>query len=235
MSYIDGFLVAVPTANKEQYRVHAEGAAPTFHRLGAGRLVEAWGDDVPDGKITDFRRAVKATPEETVVFSWVEYPSKQARQHVGDQMSNDPEMQALSTSMPFDAQRMIYGGFEVLLDEGARGAAGYVDGLVAPTSVGREDYRRRARELAQVLRGQGATRVVDAWGEDVPPGKVTDFYGAVQAAEGEGIVFSWIEWPSKAVRDAAWGKIMSDDLMTGELAVDGRRMIHGGFAPIVDV
>jgi uncharacterized protein YbaA (DUF1428 family) len=232
MSYVDGFIVAVPTAKKEAYREHAAKVAPVFKAHGAGRMVEAWGDQVPEGKVTDFRRAVKATPDEAVLFSWIEYPSKAARQGANDKMMNEPAMEGAET--PFDATRMVYGGFEVLLDAGRQGQAGYVDGQVAPTSAGKDAYLQWAREVSKMLLEYGAARVVEGWSDDVPVGKVTDFYGAVQAGEGEAITFSWIEWPSKAVRDEAWGKIQAEGRLGGEMAFDGRRAIHGGFTPIVD-
>ena len=79
MSYFEGFVAAVPAANKEAYRKHAADAAPLFKEFGATRMVEAWGEDVPDGKVTDFKGAVKAGPDEIVVFSWLEYPDKATR------------------------------------------------------------------------------------------------------------------------------------------------------------
>jgi uncharacterized protein YbaA (DUF1428 family) len=79
--------------------------------------VEAWGDDVPEGTTTDFRRAVKAEPDEGVVFSWIEYPSKAVRDSCFKQMMEDPRMAELG-DMPFDGKRMILGGFNVLLDIG---------------------------------------------------------------------------------------------------------------------
>ncbi|MBB3770856.1 uncharacterized protein YbaA (DUF1428 family) [Angulomicrobium tetraedrale] len=118
MSYIDGFIVAVPTANQEAYRLMAERAAVIFHDHGALRLVECWGDDVPDGDVTDFRRAVQATPEETVVFSWIVWPSRQVRDTGMKAFMDDPRMKEM-TDMPFDGQRMIFGGFTPLLDSGA--------------------------------------------------------------------------------------------------------------------
>ena len=93
MSYIEGFVAAVPQANKDAYRKHASDAFEYFRKHGATHLVENWGDDVPDGKVTDFKRAVKAKPDETVVFSWVEYPDKETRERANEAMMNDPAMQ----------------------------------------------------------------------------------------------------------------------------------------------
>ncbi|MFD2236345.1 DUF1428 domain-containing protein [Aureimonas populi] len=115
MSYIDGFVVAVPAANKEAYRVHAQAALKLFLEFGATRCVECWGDDVPDGKITDFRGAVKALEDEVVLFSWIEWPDKATRDAGHKQMMEDPRMEQIG-EMPFDGKRMIYGGFSPLVD-----------------------------------------------------------------------------------------------------------------------
>jgi uncharacterized protein YbaA (DUF1428 family) len=114
MSYIDGYVVPVPSENKEAYRAAAAEAAALFKEFGAVRVMENWGNDVPDGKVTDFKGAVKAEPGEVVVFSWVEWPSRQVRDEGQAKMMNDPRM--ASMNMPFDGKRMIYGGFEPLLD-----------------------------------------------------------------------------------------------------------------------
>jgi uncharacterized protein YbaA (DUF1428 family) len=116
MAYVEGFVAAVPAANKEAYRKHAAGAAPLFKEFGATRMVENWGDDVPDGKVTDFKGAVKAKPDEVVVFTWFEYPSKQARDAANEKMMNDPRMKQMGAEMPFDGKRMIYGGFAPIVD-----------------------------------------------------------------------------------------------------------------------
>src|SRR6218665_305286 len=92
MSYIDGFVIAVPTANKQKFIEHARHFDSMFIELGAIRVIEGWGDDVPDGKVTDFRRAVQATAEETVAFSWVEWPDKATRDAGMKQMMEDPRM-----------------------------------------------------------------------------------------------------------------------------------------------
>lgn len=117
MAYVDGFVLAVPTANREAYRASAAKAWALFKSLGATRLVECWADDVTDGQLTDFKRAVQAKPDETVVFSWIEYPSRQVRDEVYRRMQDDPRMKEME--MPFDGKRMIMGGFEPILDERA--------------------------------------------------------------------------------------------------------------------
>lgn len=117
MNYVDGFVVAVPAANKEAYLKLAATAAPLFKEFGATRIVECWGNDVPEGKLTDFRGAVKAGADEVVVFSWIEYPSKAVRDAANEKMMNDPRMKTLGDQMPFDGKRMIFGGFEPILDE----------------------------------------------------------------------------------------------------------------------
>ena len=115
MSYVQGFVVPVPAANKAAYRKLAADFAPVFKEFGATRIMEAWGDDVPDGKVTDYKGAVKAKPDEIVVFSWVEWPSKEARDKGWDTAQKDPRMKDLK--MPFDGQRLVYGGFAPILDQ----------------------------------------------------------------------------------------------------------------------
>lgn len=113
MTYVDGFVIAVPKANKEAYRKMATDAAKLFREWGATRVVETWGEDVPEGKVTDFFRAVAAKPDEVVVFSWIEYPDKATREAVRKRMMEDmPNF----TDLPFDGKRMIYGGFETLVE-----------------------------------------------------------------------------------------------------------------------
>ena len=117
MKYVDGFVVAVPADQKEAYLQLAATAAPLFKEFGAPRVVECWADDVPSGNITDFRMAVKAEDHEEVVFSWIEYPSKEVRDAANQKMMADPRMREMGDAMPFDGKRMIYGGFAPILDE----------------------------------------------------------------------------------------------------------------------
>ena len=238
MTYVEGFLVAVPTANKDAYCKHAEEAVPLFKRLGATRLVEAWGDDVPDGKLTDFRRAVQAKEDETVVFSWIEYPSREVRDAANAGMSDQPEMQQMA-EMPFDGMRMMWSGFKPFLDErGGSGDTGYVDGFVMVIPAGKaEAYQSLARTAAPIFIEHGALRVVETFDDDLWDGKVTDYKKAVHWQEGETIGFSWIEWPDKATRDAGMAAFMEDERIKNgpkEMPFDGPRMILGGFTPVVD-
>lgn len=116
MSYIVGFVSAVPTAKKDEFLSHAKEAAVLLKEFGATRVVEAWGDTVFDGEVTDFKKAVKAKADETVVFSWHEYPSKDVADKAYETMMQDERMMALGKTMPFDGKRMIIGTFNPLLD-----------------------------------------------------------------------------------------------------------------------
>jgi uncharacterized protein YbaA (DUF1428 family) len=116
MNYIDGFVAAVPTANRAAYRQHAEAAARVFKEHGAFKVVECWGDDVPEGKVTSFPLAVQRKPDETVVFSWIVWPSKAVRDAGMAKVMADARMKPDVNPMPFDGKRLIYGGFEVLLE-----------------------------------------------------------------------------------------------------------------------
>ena len=238
MTYIEGFVVAVPEANKEAYRKHAADAAPLFREFGVARMMENWGDDVPRGKVTDFYGAVQAKEDEVVVFSWFEYPDKATRDAATEKMMSDPRMKQMGADMPFDGKRMIVGGFESIVDEKADGATGYVDGYLLPVPTAKKDaYKALAEKVAGKFREYGAVRVVEAWGDDVPEGKVTDYQRAVKAEDGEGIVYSYVEWPDKETRDKGWEKLMADPDMQpdgSEMPFDGKRMFWGGFKPIVE-
>ncbi|MBA3895554.1 MAG: DUF1428 domain-containing protein [Sphingomonadaceae bacterium] len=113
MSYIDGFIIAAPTADKAKFIDHANRMDKIFLEFGALSIVEGWGDDVKDGKVTDFKRAVQAKDDETVVFSWIIWPDKATRDAASEKMMNDPRMKE---PMPFDGKRMIYGGFTPIVE-----------------------------------------------------------------------------------------------------------------------
>lgn len=114
MAYIDGFVMAVPAAKKQAFVEMSKLWAKYVKELGATRVVQAWGDDVPEGKLTDFRRAVAAEEGEIVSFGWAEYPSKAVRDAANAKMRSDETMAKME--MPFDGKRMIFGGFDGLVD-----------------------------------------------------------------------------------------------------------------------
>jgi uncharacterized protein YbaA (DUF1428 family) len=116
MNYVDGFVAAVPTANRDAYRKHAEAAAKVFKEHGALTVVECWGDDVPQGKLTSFPMAVKCKDDETVVFSWITWPSREVRDEGMEKVMADPRLQPETNPMPFDGKRLIYGGFEIIVN-----------------------------------------------------------------------------------------------------------------------
>src|SRR5207253_3928215 len=124
--------------------------------------VECWGDDVPRGKLTDFYGAVQAKEDETVVLAWFEYPDKATRDAANEKMRTDPRMQPTGDA-PFDGKRMIFGGFEAIVDERAEGAGSYIDGYVLPVPEEKKDaYRAMASKAAGKFREYGAVRVVEA-------------------------------------------------------------------------
>lgn len=116
MAYVDGFVAAVPTENREKYREHAAIAAAVFKEYGALGTVECWADDVPEGELTSFPKAVQCKEHETVVFAWITWPSRDVRNAAWEKVMADPRLQPDVNPMPFDGKRMIYGGFETILD-----------------------------------------------------------------------------------------------------------------------
>ncbi len=237
MTYIEGFITPVPKANKQAYLDHAAKSQAMMQEFGVTRMVECWGSDVPEGKVTDFGKAVAAKDDEDVLFSWFEYPDKAARDAANQKMMSDPRMEEMAKSMPFDGSRMIYGGFDTILDDKTGGKGGYIDGIVVPVPVANKDsYKTMADKTSKLFREHGAVRVVEGWGDDIPAGKQTDFRRAAKANDSETVVYSFIEWPDKATRDAAWEKMMNDPAMQpeGEMPFDGSRMFWGGFDPIFD-
>ena len=119
MTYFTGFVAAVPTANKQKYLDHVKSAWPLFQSYGATRMIECWGADVQKGKVTDFQGAVQAKDDETVVFSWLEWPDRATCDAAGQKMMAEMEGQPMP-EMPFDGMRMVWGGFEPIFDTGAK-------------------------------------------------------------------------------------------------------------------
>jgi uncharacterized protein YbaA (DUF1428 family) len=115
MNYVDGFVAAVPMANREKYERHARAMAAVFKEYGALTVVECWGDDVPEGKLTSFTMAVQRKDDEAVVFSWVTWPSKAVRDEGWAKVMADPRTKTQSEPMPFDGKRLIYGGFQMIV------------------------------------------------------------------------------------------------------------------------
>lgn len=118
MAYVDGFVIAVPKANKDLFIEHAKKGDAVFMEYGATRILECWGDDVPKGEQTDFYRAVNAKDDEAVLFSWVEWPDKTVRDQARPKVMADPRMKPENNPMPFDGKRLIYGGFQPVVTLG---------------------------------------------------------------------------------------------------------------------
>lgn len=237
MTYYTSSMLAVPTANKQQYLSHASAAWAVFQRYGALRMVEGWGVDISRGKVTDLYQAVQAQDGETVVFSWIEWQDKPAADAAWQKMQADAAMNSLP-AMPFDGSRMIYGGFEPVFTAGTDHPAGYIQGFVlAVPAQNRTAYIDMARQAWEgAFKPRGCLGTVEAWGVEVPHGAQTDFYRASKAEAGEIPVFSWTLWPDKATCDAAAQAMEAE--MAGqsfpEMPFDGMRMMWGGFEPIFD-
>lgn len=242
MSYIDGFAIPVPSSARDAFIRHATTADSVFIECGALRVVEGWGDNVPHGQQTDFYRTVDAREDESVAFAWIEWPDKATRDagmaRITELAATDERFSMAINPPPFDGKRMIFGGFSTIVDIGAKVGDGYVQGFVIPVREdGKDAYRKLEEDSWPYFRDLGALRVVAAWQDDVPEGKQTDFFRAVQAQPGEKIVFAFMEWPSRAVCDAAAEKMQSGDAMPmpADMPFDGKRMIYGGFSPVVTV
>jgi uncharacterized protein YbaA (DUF1428 family) len=248
MTYIEGFVIAVPTANKDKFIAHANKGDAVFIDHGALRVVETWQDNVEKGHTTDFFGAVGCKDDEAVVFSWIEWPSKAERQAMSakmdELMKSDERFSPEKNPMPFDGARMIYGGFQPIVREGAPLAGSYVQGFIVPVPEGNQDeYRKAALAMWDIMKDYGAVRLIEAWHDDVPHGKQTDFFRSVQAEDGEVVVFSFVEWESREVCDAAHGKMMEDERMKQFMGenpdtkppFDGKRMVYGGFRPVVEL
>lgn len=112
-----------------------------------------------------------------------------------------------------------------------------VDGFIAAVpNANREAFIAHSRQMDPIFKEHGALACMENWGFDVPKGEVTDFYRAVQAKDDETVVFSWIVWPDKATRDAAWEKLMKDERMTGaQMPFDGKRMVFGAFETVLEI
>lgn len=241
MPYIDGFVLPVPTGNKDKFVNHARLGDSAFMDHGAERILECWQDDVPKGKVTDFFGAVDAREDEAVVFSWIEWPDKETRDRMYGSMEEisktDDRFNPDKNPMPFDGKRMIWGGFVPIVEEGEGTRDSYVQGFIVPVRADkREEYRKMAAEVWEMFREYGALRVVEAWDDDVQEGQWTDFRRAVKAEPDEKVVFSYMEWPSREVCQAAGEKMMNDERMKqpeGEMPFDHQRMVYGGFQPVV--
>jgi uncharacterized protein YbaA (DUF1428 family) len=232
--YFQTVVIPVKTENKQAFLDMAEKMSSFFAEYGAMRSVECWGDDLMDGKVTDFKKAVQANDDETVVFSWDWWPDKETYDEAMKKMMAGDGKRA-DGAMPFDGQRLIYGAFEACFDSGGD-RFGYLDGMVASVSNGnRQEFIDQGAKIARLFLEKGALRVVDGWGVDVPSGKVTDFKRAVQAKDGETVIVGWIEWPDKPTRDRGMAAMMKDPRMRETPpAWNGQLAIFGGFTPIHD-
>lgn len=236
MTYFTGAVAPVPTVNRKAYADHVAAAWPMFKTFGAVRMVDTWGADVPRGKVTDFYGAVDAKDDESIVFSWIEWPDRETADAAWQTMQGESAPKELP-EMPFDGRRMIFGGFAPVYSAGRRSSAGYYQGfLLAVPEMNKAHYARMADEGWRIFEKSGAIGMVEGWGADVPRGETTDIYRATRSEAGEVPVFSWIAWPDRATCDAC-AKAMEtgmSDMDMSEMPFDGMRMMWAGFEPLFD-
>lgn len=235
MTVIDGCVLAVPTANKEAYIAYAQKIAAIFKEYGALRVVEAWGVDVPEGKLTSFPLAVKLKEDETVVFSWVAWESKAQRDAAWGELMNDARMQ--QEPMPFDGKRMIFGLYERVVDIKADHEGDFIDGFLLPCAeTAKQFYIDFAYKWGAIFQEFGALAMAEHWAIECPDGEVTSVPLALKLEDGEAALFSWMYWPDRATRDAGMERLMADPRMQepGAMPFDGKRMIYGGFEKIIN-
>ncbi|MCA1750081.1 MAG: DUF1428 domain-containing protein [Sphingomonadales bacterium] len=237
MTFIQGFLVPVPEGSRDAYREMAASAVPMFERHGMVRMVECWSDDVPHGETTDMYRGVNAEEGEIVVFSWVDWGSKEVWQKAHKAFSEEMEME-MSAEMPFDGKRMVFAEFDTIGEAGEGGRSGYVQGYVAPVpKTNKNAFAEMCAGMREVMVDHGALRAVDSWADSIADGKVTDFKRAVKAEKDEAVAFGFVEWPSKAAYDKGMAKMREDSRMPppgSDMPLDGKRLIYGGFEVLLD-
>ncbi len=237
MTYFQGFIIPVPETNRDAYFKMAQESVPLFSDYGAQRIVECWGSDVPRGELTDMYGAVKADKGENIVFSWIDWRTKEEFDKAHKDMGSDERMEEPG-EMPFDGMRMIYSGFEILGESGASGPAGYVQGYVVPVpKENREAFADMCKTMRDLAIDHGALRAADGWAAEIEDGKVTDFKKAVKAEADEAIAFGYTEWFSKDAFEQGSGKMREDRRMPtpgSEMPMDGKRLIYGEFEVLLD-
>ncbi|WP_136652052.1 DUF1428 domain-containing protein [Paracoccus aeridis] len=239
MTYFTGSVTPVPKENRDGYLQSLRRTWPLMQARGALRMVETWSEDVQPGKRTDFLRAVQAQDGEAVGFAWIEWPDKATSDAAwADIMQNPDEMSQAMGQATFDGRRMIFGGFQSFITDGTdRG--GYYTGFLTPVPEGnKEAFGRMAKSAwEEEFQPRGCLGNYESWGDDVPRGKLTDMYRAVDARDGEVVVMSWSAWPDRATAEEAW-RGMAAGMEAGQdmpdMPFDGKRMIWAGFEPLFD-
>lgn len=237
MTCLTGVLAPVAVTNRSAYLDFAKAAWPVLQKHGARGCVEAWGVDLPHGKINDLYTSVQAQDGEAVVFSWIEWADLATAQRAMTAMRDAPEMAEMA-EMPYDGKRMIFGNFSPLLLEGSTRGATYLQGFVLAVPNAKKDAYAEiaAQGWTQLFQPNGCLGMFEGWGKDVPHGKLTDFYRATLAQADETPLFSWLAWPDKETCTAA-ASVMEEAsarMFPAGMPFDTRRMMWGGFDIIMD-
>ncbi|WP_134727045.1 DUF1428 domain-containing protein [Paracoccus luteus] len=239
MPYYTGSVTPVPKANKDTYLQSLRRSWPLMQKRGAVRMVETWAEDIQPGKRTDFLRAVQAGDDEAVVFAWVEFPDKATADAAwADIMQNPDEMAQAMGDAQYDGKRMIFGGFETFVADGTDKGGFYTGFLTPVPQANKAAFAKMAKSAwEEEFQPRGCLGNYESWGVDVPRGKRTDMYRAVDAQDGEVVVMSWCAWPDRAACEEAW-RGMQAGMEAGQdmpdMPFDGKRMIWAGFDTLFD-
>jgi len=238
MAYYTGSVAPVPKENRDKYLQSLRRTWPLMRARGAVRMVETWAEDIRPGKQTDFLRAVQAKDGEAVAFAWIEWPDRATSDAAWADIMQSDEMAKAMGEPAFDGKRMIFGGFQEFVTEGSDKGGGYYQGFLTPVPAGNKEAFGDMARMAwnEMFKPNGCLGNYESWGDDVPRGKLTDMYRAVDAKDGEVIVISWTCWPDRATCEEAGRKM--EAAMEGQpmpdMPFDGKRMIWAGFETLFD-
>lgn len=235
MSYYSGFLAAVPTENKHAFIRHARHTATAFKDHGLVNALECWGVDVPDGRLTSMIKAVDCHKDETVIFAFYHWPEKQVYRDAVATSMKDTRLDPSKNHMSFDRERVLWGNFTPLFEIGRQQEGGVYDAFLLPIpKTLRDEYLEFAKSGDAIFLEHGANWCVECWEDDIPRDASYNFHKAVAKTDGEIVVLSWVQWPSKEAREAGNAKLYNDNRLSPQACpFDMSRMIFGSFEPVL--
>ena len=237
MDYLDGFLIPVPVAHKDRFVTYSHVSDATFVRNGALRILECWPEEVDGSGFGAPAAGIDRREGEVIAFSWIEWLDKTSQVRsmsaLNAIMKTDPHFDPARNALPFDLSRVMWGCFQTLVERGYPTSSAYVRARVRVVPGARkEDCRLAAERSWEALRDCGALRLVETWEDGEPQGQQAASFQALKQSSSERLVFSFVEWPSRAVYDRASPRV--DDALPGDTQVEDRLVLWGGYRPVVE-